>query len=291
MKKIFFILMILFCPHILWAGSSNWDSLMWDQDVWYAGDGTASLSVMPSNQNVSGSSGTTAFSVANTGTGTIKWDASVTSGSWLTITSGTSGTNSGTVNCSFTANIGTTSRTANIRVIATGATGSPKDVTVTQASTLTPTPSPTPTPTPTPTSTPTPKPTPTPTPTPKPTPTPTPTPTICTAAIDGDLLFHIPSLSYINPMLGTISLWADLLYEFNPTHSTLILFKYLNSGINNPSYSCAGSTLSADLKIHIPDVLVPDGSTHLWVDLEYTEALSTGGNAYFVVTKYGVNAN
>jgi hypothetical protein len=92
-------------------------------------------------------------------------------------------------------------------------------------------------------------------------------------------------------MLGTITIWADLLYEFNPTHSTLILFKYLNSGINNPSYSCAGSTLSADLKIHIPDVLLPDGSIHLWVDLEYSEALSTGGNAYFVVTKYGVNAN
>ena len=156
MKKFFLILMILFCPCIVWAGSSNWDSLIWDQDVWYAGSEP---------------------------------------------------------------------------------------------------------------------------------------PTACTATIDGNLLFHIPYLSHIDPMLGTISLWADLLYEFNPKYSTLMLFKYLNSGINNPPYSCVGSTLSTDLKIHIPDVLVPDGSTHLWVDLEHSSTLSTDGNAYFVVTKYGVNSN
>ena len=134
MKKIFFILMILFCPCILWASSSNWDSLVWDQDVWYAGDGTTSLSVTPSNQNVSGASGTTAFSVSNTGGGTMPWTAAVTSSSsWLSISSGASGTNSGMVNCSFTANTSISARTATIRVTATGATGSPVDVTVIQA--------------------------------------------------------------------------------------------------------------------------------------------------------------
>jgi len=137
--------------------------------------------------------------------------------------------------------------------------------------------------TPTPTPTPTPKPTPTPTPTPKP--TPTPTPTGCTAIIDENLFLKIPYLSYINPMLGTMSLWADFAYEFNPT---LILFELTKYGtIGNPSFSCVASTLSGDLKIHIPDVLLPDGITHLWVDLEYSTALSTNDKATFVVTNFG----
>ncbi len=89
-------------------------------------------------------------------------------------------------------------------------------------------------------------------------------------------------------MFGTVSFWANFVYEFNPTYSTLILFKYLNSGINNPPYPCAGSTLSGDLKIHIPDVLLPDGSTHLWLDMEYSQANSTEVNAYFLVTNHGV---
>ena len=92
------------------------------------------LSVTPSNQAVSKDAGTTTFSVSNTGTGTMSWTAAVTStGSWLTITSGASGTDSGTINCSFPANTSTSSRTATVRVTATGATNSPVDVTVTQA--------------------------------------------------------------------------------------------------------------------------------------------------------------
>jgi hypothetical protein len=61
---------------------------------------------------------------------------------WLSITSGSSGTNTGTINCSFTANTSTSIRSATIHVTATGATGSPKDVTVTQASTPISTPAP-----------------------------------------------------------------------------------------------------------------------------------------------------
>ncbi len=92
------------------------------------------LSVMPTNQVVAEVVGTTAFSVSNTGTATMPWTAAVTTGgSWLTITSGASGTNSGTINCSFTANTSTSSRTATIRVTAAGATGSPQEVTVIQA--------------------------------------------------------------------------------------------------------------------------------------------------------------
>lgn len=120
----------------------------------------------------------------------------------------------------------------------------------------------------------------------------TPPPTECTATLDGKLLLHIPYLSYINQMLGTLSLWSDFVYEFNPTYPTSILFKLTDSGmINNPSYLCAASTLSANFKIHIPDVLLPDGSTHLWVDLEYDPALSTKGNTYFFVTSYEVVSN
>ena len=92
------------------------------------------LSVSPASRSVAKAAGTTTFSVANTGTGTMPWTAAVTSGgSWLSITTGSSGSNSGTISCSFTANAGISVRTASIRVTATGATNSPQDVTVTQA--------------------------------------------------------------------------------------------------------------------------------------------------------------
>jgi hypothetical protein len=98
----------------------------------------ANLVISPASRNVAKDAGTATFSVSNTGTGTMPWTAAVTSGdSWLWIPPGTSGTDTGTINCSFTANTGTAVRTATIRVTATGATGSPKDVTVTQTPTTT----------------------------------------------------------------------------------------------------------------------------------------------------------
>ncbi len=249
------------------------------------------LSVSPASRNVAKDGGITSFSVSNTGNGAMPWTAAVTSGDgWLSITSGVSGTDTGTINCSFTSNTGTAARTATIRITASGATGSPLDVLVTQ--TLTPTSTPTPKPTPTPTSTPAPTPTPTPKPTPTPTLTPTPTPpptTGCTATIVESLSLHIPKLFFSNQTSGSLLLWADLVYEFDPT---LILFKLTKYGvISNPSFSCAPSTLSDSLKIHIPDVLLPDEITHLWVDLEYSVALSTDGNFYWVVSNYGAVSN
>jgi len=105
-------------------------------------------------------------------------------------------------------------------------------------------------------------------------------------------LLHIPYISYVNPILGTVSLWAKFVYEFNPTYPTLILFKLTDAYvINNPSYSCAASTLSYDLIIHIPDVLLSDGIFRLWIDLDYSPALSIDGNSYWVVSKYGVVSN
>ena len=114
--------------------------------------GNSIISVSPPAQNAGYSSGTTTFSVSNTGSGTMPWTAAVTSGgSWLSIISGASGTNSGVINCSFTGNTGNSSRTGTIQVTASGATGSPVNVSVTQAGAPTPTPTPKPSPTPTPT--------------------------------------------------------------------------------------------------------------------------------------------
>ena len=94
------------------------------------------LSVSPSTQNVPKEAGTTTFSVSNTQTGAMTWKAAVTSGgSWLSITSGSSGSNSGRITCSYSANTAPSSRTAIIRITAEGATGSPMDITVTQAPT------------------------------------------------------------------------------------------------------------------------------------------------------------
>ncbi|MBI5589752.1 MAG: BACON domain-containing protein [Deltaproteobacteria bacterium] len=98
------------------------------------------LTVTPTTWNVAKDTGTSTFSVLNTGTGTIPWTAQVTSGgSWLSITSGASGSNAGTITCAFDANTGSSVRTGTVRVTATGVTGSSVDVTVTQAPTPTPT--------------------------------------------------------------------------------------------------------------------------------------------------------
>ena len=92
------------------------------------------ISVSPARCNVSKDAGTTTFSVSKTGPGTIPWTSAVTSGgSWLSIATGGSGSNSGTITCRFTTNIRTAARTATIRITATSAIGSPTDVKLTQA--------------------------------------------------------------------------------------------------------------------------------------------------------------
>jgi hypothetical protein len=94
------------------------------------------LSVSPSFRNVAKEAGTTTFDVSNSGTGSMPWHAYVwqsTGGEWLQIQSGSSGTDVGTITCTFSANTYTVARTATIQVVADGATGSPMNVTVTQA--------------------------------------------------------------------------------------------------------------------------------------------------------------
>ncbi len=92
------------------------------------------LTITPDFQNLAHTGGTTTFDVSNTGGGTMAWTAEVTTGaSWLRITSGSSGSNSGTISLTADANPDNAIRTGVITVTATGATGSPKTVNVVQA--------------------------------------------------------------------------------------------------------------------------------------------------------------
>lgn len=109
-----------------------------------------------------------------------------------------------------------------------------------------------------------------------------PTGTACTTTLNANLLLQIPYLSYNN---GALSLKADFSYDYNPLYPNSVIFKLTNAAVIDSSlFSCSGSTLNNDLSIHIPDVLLPDGTTHLWADLTYNPALSTDGNFYWVVT-------
>jgi hypothetical protein len=91
------------------------------------------LVVTPESRDVGYEAGTTTFSIENTGAGAMDWQAGVASGyGWLTITSGVTGTNSGTVTVSYAANTTITPRQGSIRILAPDAIGSPKDVTINQ---------------------------------------------------------------------------------------------------------------------------------------------------------------
>jgi hypothetical protein len=198
--------------------------------------------------------GATMFSVSNTGTGTMPWTATVTSGdSWLLISSGVAiGIDFGTITCSFTANTSSSARTATIRVTATGAEGSPKDVTVIQASAG------------------------------------------CMATLDGNLMLDIPVLASLDQRWYAPSYWADFVYEYNPTYPAVIIFKMTNAAVltsYRPECEKEKSTYSDDLKIHIPGLLLADGITRLTVDMEYSPVFSTNGNTCFIVTKYVVVSN
>ncbi len=89
------------------------------------------LNVSPDYQSVTFVAGTTTFTVSNAGNGAMNWTAASNT-SWLTITSGSSGTNTGTINVSYTTNSGA-ARTGTITITASGAQGSPKTVEVRQA--------------------------------------------------------------------------------------------------------------------------------------------------------------
>ncbi|MFA5816519.1 MAG: M6 family metalloprotease domain-containing protein [Bacteroidales bacterium] len=92
------------------------------------------LAVAPVSRDIAVTSGTTNFTVSNTGGGTLTWTAAVTTGSnWAHITSGSSGSNSGSIMVSVDANTESAPRTAVITVTAADATGSPKTLNIVQA--------------------------------------------------------------------------------------------------------------------------------------------------------------
>jgi hypothetical protein len=88
------------------------------------------LSVSPTTQEVSAEAGTMTFAVSNIGTGTLNWSGAVISGSeWISITK-----SDNMLTVSYLPNTSTTaSRTAMIQITATGASGSPINVTLTQS--------------------------------------------------------------------------------------------------------------------------------------------------------------
>jgi len=111
--------------------TANPGYILVDIDNVYIGN---DLSVTPTNRDVTRYAGTTTFDVANLGEESLPWTAKVISGdSWLRITSGASGTNSGTITCAYDPNLAFAKRTGTIRVTATGVITKTRDVTVTQA--------------------------------------------------------------------------------------------------------------------------------------------------------------
>ncbi|MBX3740541.1 MAG: C39 family peptidase [Akkermansiaceae bacterium] len=127
-----------------WSGTLHWTVTLRDTSgatasrsftvVYTPSPSQPVLSVTPSNPSIqSSSAGSISLAVSNAGGGTMNYSASVASGSsWLSITSGASGGNSGTINVSYSTNTGT-QRSGTIQIAAPAASGSPKTVTIIQA--------------------------------------------------------------------------------------------------------------------------------------------------------------
>ncbi len=106
-----------------WNYTGTWGYYWGIDDILVTGTGAVSLTVTPSNQNVTAPAGSTPFTV----TTTAAWTATSNS-AWCTVTP--SGTGNGTLTATYTQNTGASSRVANITVNASGA--NPVVVTVTQ---------------------------------------------------------------------------------------------------------------------------------------------------------------
>ena len=90
------------------------------------------LSVSPSYRDATSDSGSTSFSVSNSGGGTMSWTAVKDPGDiWISINSGNSGTNSGTISVSYDENTGS-ARVGTITITAPGADNSPQNVEIRQ---------------------------------------------------------------------------------------------------------------------------------------------------------------
>lgn len=112
--------------------STTW--ITYDSVTIHVANGGPTLSVGPSHRSVGSYAITSSYRIANTGYGTMNWSALVIDGaSWLSIQSGASGTNSGAIKVACTRNMSSSPRTGTIRISAPGSSGTPTDVTITQA--------------------------------------------------------------------------------------------------------------------------------------------------------------
>ncbi len=117
---------------LLWTDRSADDDVVFSPAA--ATLALADLTVTPSNRDVPETAGETTFAVDKTGEGSISWTAAVVSGgTWLTVISGASGTDAGTIVAAHAANTGIPARTGSIQVTPTEAGTPSVTVTVTQA--------------------------------------------------------------------------------------------------------------------------------------------------------------
>ncbi len=90
------------------------------------------LVITPTNRNLPAGAGVTTFDVSVEGGSGVAWTASVTSGTWIAITSAPGGTDAGQIQLTYGSNSGTTTRDAIIRFTSSDASNAPIDVTVSQ---------------------------------------------------------------------------------------------------------------------------------------------------------------
>ncbi len=105
-----------------------------DYDIRFGSILALSLTVTPPNQDVPYAAGTTSFAVDKTGKGRVDWSTAVTSGQdWLSIRSGSSGSNTGTIVADYQENTDFSPRAGSIKVTPTDGRIPSVTVTVTQA--------------------------------------------------------------------------------------------------------------------------------------------------------------
>ena len=118
-------------------GTSGWpEDVPREEEYWNGLQvrvvGTACLSIHPANLLADPAGGTFSFAVTNTGTGTMSYWAEPYGVTWLRITDGISGTDSGQVELSMSENLTGMTRTCMVWVAADTATNSPLTFTVVQ---------------------------------------------------------------------------------------------------------------------------------------------------------------
>ncbi|MCP4125023.1 MAG: hypothetical protein GY751_25045, partial [Bacteroidetes bacterium] len=114
---------------VIIAGADDTVSRDFSIEIQSSPSGEASLSITPSFQDISATSGIATFEVSNTGTGTMEWTAT-TDADWISITP-VSGTDNGIITASYETNFGD-ARTALFKITANGADNSPQTVEVRQ---------------------------------------------------------------------------------------------------------------------------------------------------------------